>query len=70
MAATWWVLYRKCPAIWDTPVIKVAHIFWKYRKLPVILDTNNYNLAMDKLNRMLPAAPVLEEQELEWPLHG
>lgn len=25
---------------------------------------------MDKLNRMLPAAAVLEEQELEWPLHG
>ena len=25
---------------------------------------------MDTLNRSLPAAALLEEQELEWPLHG
>ena len=25
---------------------------------------------LDRLNRLLPAAATLEEQELEWPLHG
>ena len=25
---------------------------------------------LDKLNRLLPAASVLEQQELNWPLHG
>jgi E3 ubiquitin-protein ligase HERC1 len=25
---------------------------------------------LDKVNRLLPAAAVLEEQEMEWPVHG
>jgi len=25
---------------------------------------------LDKLNRLLPAAAMLEEQEMEWPVHG
>jgi len=25
---------------------------------------------LDRLNRLLPAATLLEEQELQWPLHG
>ncbi|XP_069758992.1 probable E3 ubiquitin-protein ligase HERC1 isoform X8 [Narcine bancroftii] len=26
--------------------------------------------SLDRLNRLLPAAAILEEQELQWPLHG
>lgn len=25
---------------------------------------------LDRLNRLLPAAALLEDQELQWPLHG
>ena len=25
---------------------------------------------LDRLNRLLPAASPLEDQELQWPLHG
>lgn len=37
---------------------------------PLLHDLLPLMSTLDQLNHLLPAAEVLEKQELEWPLHG
>ena len=41
-----------------------------HRVRPLLNDLLSLLPKLDELNRLLPAASMVEEQELEWPLYG